>query len=514
MNRRKFLTQTTSAVLAASACSLPRALAASTETVGRKNILLIYVEQLQQNVASFNGGPAKTPNLEKFAAQSVNFRGACTTAGLCSPSRAALMTGRLGHRTGLEDNCTGWHGANKPLSLKETTLIEWTRKKDYVVGYYGKWHLGIDGPILRGAQEYPAGGFDRVANPGKARRPDFSMAKRYYGKKDLAEKPGFYSTAEGAYEVTPTRAVAQNGAKFLAEAAKGDKPFFLTLSFNAVHPPYQLPRPYSEMYDWRQTKLPINLHDTFTNKPSYQNEIMWPFHDTGHMSDTDWQRCIAFYHGYVTMLDRGLGEVFDALQASGQADNTLVVVVADHGDMTGAHNRFDKGPYCYDEVMRIPLLVRWPGAQPRVVERHVHNADVNQTIVEWAGLKPDNPNIDSRSLKPLIDRGDAGWHSPDESFYFYELYNGLWWGVRAIRTKQFKYCFNPAGIDELYDLGGDPGELENLIDTPAMLSRQKELQQRLLTYLEQIGDVVVGSRLRAHVKASTSEKTAHPPVND
>src|ERR1043166_2671788 len=102
MNRRTFLTQATAPLLAGSP-SPP----AGGE---RKNILLIYMEQFQHNVASFAGGPARTPNLEKLAAEAVNFRTACTTTALCSPARAALFTGRLGHRTALEDNCYGWHG--------------------------------------------------------------------------------------------------------------------------------------------------------------------------------------------------------------------------------------------------------------------------------------------------------------------------------------------------------------------------------------------------------------------
>src|SRR5581483_5090155 len=116
MNRRDFLTQSAAPLLQTSGPT----------PVGREpgNVLLIYVEQLQHDVASFNGGPARTPNLEKLAAQAVNFRTACTTTALCSPARAALFTGRLGHRTRLEDNCYVWHSPVTALDLKHTTLIE------------------------------------------------------------------------------------------------------------------------------------------------------------------------------------------------------------------------------------------------------------------------------------------------------------------------------------------------------------------------------------------------------
>ena len=106
----------------------------------------------------------------------------------------------------------------------------------------------------------------------------------------------------------------------------------------------------------------------------------------------------------------------------------MVIVIADHGDMNGAHNRFDKGPYCYDEIVRIPLLVRAPGVRARKVDRHVSSIDLNRTLTEWMGLEPDSPNVDSRSLLGLMERGDAGWDAPDQAFYRYEWYNGLWFG--------------------------------------------------------------------------------------
>jgi hypothetical protein len=98
-----------------------------------------------------------------------------------------------------------------------------------------------------------------------------------------------------------------------------------------------------------------------------------------------------------------------------------------------------------------------------------------------------------------MERGDSAWTTPDEAFHRYEWYNGLWFGVRAIRTPVFKYCFNPAGVDELYDLGKDPGELNNCIDTPAVATTQRDLEDRLLAHLDQLGDMLVAGRLREYL---------------
>jgi arylsulfatase A-like enzyme len=464
----------------------------------RRNILLLYCEQFQHDIASFAGGPARTPHLETLAGDSVVFRTACTNAGLCSPNRSALFTGRLGHRTGLDDNCNVWHSRLEGLDPRHTTLIEWARRKNYFIGYYGKWHLGADGPILRGADRYPANGLERDRQPGKTRKPDFQAPKRYYDKtRTFTEKPGFYNTEKGTYEACHTAQIARQGAAFLKEAATVQRPFFLTLSFNAVHPPYQVPAPYNTMYNWRDIALPASVHDDFRGKPAYQNDIMWPFHDTAHMSDDDWRRAMAFYRGFVTLLDRGVGEVFDAVKAHGLWDDTLIVFVADHGDMCGAHNRFDKGPYCYDEIMRVPLVVRVPGAKGRQVRRHVCSVDINRTLADWAGFEPDIPNADSRSLLPLIERGDAGWTGPDEAFYRYEWYDGLWFGIRAMRTPDHKFCFNPAGVDELYDLRQDPAERHNLAGTLETKSIENDLARRLLGHLEQCGDALAAAKLKA-----------------
>ncbi|MFB3826774.1 MAG: sulfatase-like hydrolase/transferase [Bryobacteraceae bacterium] len=483
MNRRSFLTG------AAGAAFAPHP---------RRNVLLIYCEQLQHGAGSFAGGPARTPNLEKLAAASAVFRTACTTTGLCSPSRAALFTGRLGHRTALDDNCGVWHSRLDALDPRQTTLLEWARRKNCFTGCYGKWHLGPDGPIQRGVDRYPASGFERNRLRAKTQKPDFEAPKRYYDKtRAFPEKPGFYQTQKGGYEQSPTAQVARQAAAFLKEAAGARRPFFLTVSFTAVHPPYHVPEPFDRMYGWRAIELPASVHDTFRGKPPYQNDIMWPFHDTAHMSEDDWRRAIAYYRGFVSVLDRGVGEVLDAAKAHGLWKDTLVVFVADHGDMCAAHNRFDKGPYCYDEVLRIPLLVRAPGAAPREVRRHVSSIDLNRTIAEWAGWEPDAPNTDSRSLLPLIERGDPGWSGPDQAFYRYEWYDGLWFGIRAIRTHDFKYCFNPAGVDELYDLRKDPAEMHNLAGAPGAQSVENEMARRLLAHLEECGDAAAAAKMRA-----------------
>lgn len=453
----------------------------------KKNVLFILCDQFQFNVASYCNGSAQTPNLDKLARQSVNFLSACTTTALCSPARSALFTGRWGHRTGVDDNCNVWHSRLNGLDLEQTTLIDWAREKDYFQGYFGKWHLGSNGPARRGVTRFPNNGTE-VGN-SKTQRPNFDITKKYYEKgKVFEEKPEFYGTAKGTYEDTYTKQLATQGIEFLNEATKTKLPFYLTVSFPGPHHPYIIPKEYANMYDYKKVELPKNFHDSYINKPQYQSDVFWYTCDVGHMTEDDWRKANTYYWGYITMIDRAIGEILDALKKNGLWENTLIVFTTDHGDMVGAHGRYDKGPYAYDEVMRIPMLIRVPNQPAHEINRQVSLMDLNQTLVEWMNLNPTQPNVDSRSLFPLIKNGDEGWNTPDEAFYCYEWYNGLWFGIRTIRTPEFKYSWNAVGIDELYDLKNDPIEMNNIINASSIIETKKLLQNKLLNYLKQTED--------------------------
>jgi arylsulfatase A-like enzyme len=240
--------------------------------------------------------------------ESVHFSTACTTTGLCSPSRAAMLTGRLGHRTGLDDNCHVWHSRLMGLDHNQTTLLEWAREKDYLVGYFGKWHLGPDGPIRRGVHRFTREGFERGRTlPDK---PDFERIKRYYDKdREFNEKPEYYATRKGSYADTPTKQKADDAIAFLNDAKGSELPFFLTASFNAPHPPYVAPKPYGTLYDHSKIKLPASLNESIERKPKYQRDPLWYWHDLGHMNEKDWRKSTSHYWGLVSMIDKAVGEI-------------------------------------------------------------------------------------------------------------------------------------------------------------------------------------------------------------
>ncbi len=467
------------------------------------NVLLLLIDDLRADLAGFAGGPAATPNLDRLQKEAVYFTHAMTTTGLCSPARAALFTGRLGHRQGVDDNVRTWHSRNTGLSLTQTTLVEWAREQGYFVGFIGKWHLGRYDAFRRGAHRTQSSDLDEGGVYGVSNtRPDFEAVRRYYDtSQTYEEKPGFYAVQGKTFEDAPVSKKVKAATEFLREARQMKTPFFLTITTNLTHPPYVPPADYARQYDPANIVLPANLNDPYENKPPYHRDIMWPFHDLGHMTEQDWRRARAYALAELTLLDDAVGRILAAVEENGFKENTAVIFVSDQGSMLGEHGLFDKGPYAYDELMRIPLLVRMPGIRPKRVERQVSIIDLNHTLVDWMGLAPSRPGIDSRSLMPLLRGGDSGMQGPDEAFYRYEWYNGRWFGVRTIRTPEAKYSWNPAGPDELYDLKRDPLEIRNLALEGSYREVLRDLQQRLLAHLETVEDPLFGE-MKRYVEAS------------
>ena len=458
----------------------------------KPNVLILFFDDMRFDSFSYRGGPVPTPNIDALAAQSTRFNMAMTTTGLCSPSRAALFTGRWGHRTGLDDNVELWHSRLTELDPAQGGIIRRAKDAGYYVGYIGKWHLGANGPQKRGADF--VGAFEK--DDKEALRPytphkDLARVRDYLaGERDAnGEKHQYYQTLPGTYEDSITGHKVRSGQEFLRAAAKDNRPFFGVVSFQQPHPPYRVPEPYASMFDPAKVKLPANHLAERVNKPLSQEYPYWPWHDVRHMTDTDWREARAHYYGAIAMIDRAVGELIQTAKDEGIYDDLHIIFLGDQGSMIGEHGLYDKAAYAYDELMRIPLLVRDPDVAPRTVNRHVSLMDIPATMTEWMDLKPDGPS-DGRSLTPLMTKGDdAMSDAEDKAIYAYEWYNGAWFGLRAIRTKNHKYVWNPGDRhDELYDLKNDPGEVTNLAGKPAYRNILNSLRRDLLVQLRQVDD--------------------------
>ncbi|WP_078086086.1 sulfatase-like hydrolase/transferase [Microbulbifer mangrovi] len=478
------------ASVAAIAATPPKSDQATSE---RENVLILMFDDMRFDTFSYRDGPVSTPNIDTLAEESVRFDNAMTTTGLCSPSRAAMFTGRWGHRTGLDDNVGLYHSRLSELDLSEGGLIARAKDAGYFVGYVGKWHLGPQGVRLRGA-DYTAE--IKEAKWPRNMRPftPYDIAKDVAGYKEGkvapdGEKKEYYQTLPGTYEDTHTYDKVKAGQEMLRIAAKEKRPFFGVISFDQPHPPYRVPEPYASMFDPGSLELPANHLSKRVNKPMSQDDAWWPWHDVSHMTATDWLKMRAYYYGAMAMIDRAVGEILEAARETGLYDNMTIVFVGDQGSMLGEHSLYDKGPYAYDELMRMPLLIRDPQVNSKSVTRQVSMLDIAPTLAEVMHLQEDGVQ-DGRSLRALMEKGDAADKGrKDTALYAYEWYNGGWFGIRALRTPEMKFVWNPGDSrDELYDLVKDPVEMENLADNKAYRKELKAMAKLMRAELERTED--------------------------
>jgi len=474
------------------------------EVEKKPNVLVLMFDDMRFDTFSYRGGPVNTPNIDQLAAESTRFDNAMSTTGLCSPSRAAFYTGRWGHKTGLDDNVELYSTRLAELDLKEGGLLRRASKSGYLVGHVGKWHLGARGTELRGVEIDLAHGHESRKRYSRVYTPyaKVSQVEGYYeGKLDNNnEKHEYYKTLEGGYKDTNAYKKVVAGKKMLKQMAQDDRPFFGVVSFNQPHPAYRVPEPYASMFDPKTVALPKNHLAKRIHKPLAQDGIWWPWHDVGHMNDMDWRKARSFYYGAISMVDDMVGELIQTAKDEGIYDDLHIVLLGDQGSMLGEHSLYDKGPYAYDELMRMPLLIKNPSVAPKVVTRQVSLLDVTPTLSNWMGLASDG-DVDGHSLIPLMEQGDkAEAGQPDTALYAYEWYNGAWFGIRAIRTPEFKFVWNPGdNRDEFYDLRNDPYELVNQVNNKKYKAERKMMVALLMDELARVEDPSL-KKLEYHAK--------------
>jgi arylsulfatase A-like enzyme len=392
------------------------------------------------------------------------------------------------------DNYGVGYSLQRPLDGGLRIWIEAGADAGYRVGYFGKWHLGPDGPRERGAAE-SSRAIDARQVPFDEKPGGHSyaaVAARYAEERRrlVSGNPPFYGELPGGREQTHAFRLVEEVRGFLERHAHsgGTTPFLLTASFTGPHFPHYLPGSYARRYLPEEVPLPASLGDDFAGKPWFHRVPWWPSMDTAPFDEAEWRRAIAYTWGHMTMVDEAIGCVLDLLAKHGHDQDTAVLFAADHGDMCGEHNRFDKAAYFYEEVLRIPLCVHLPGAGPAVNAAPVSFIDLGTTLFHLLGEQDHGAATDGRDLSPLVgtNRVPSDWD--DAAYASYHLYNGISFECRCVRTATHKYVWNPQDVDELYDLDRDPAELTNLIDRRDYACVRAELSAQLRSWLLAAGD--------------------------
>jgi arylsulfatase A-like enzyme len=483
----------------------------------RPNILILLADQLRADVVGVNGSPiCRTPNLDALAAAGTSFRRAYTTTPLCTPARAALFTGRYPHSNGLTANTQYPDTPTPRLHEDERTLFEHLAAAGYRVGYTGKWHLSVADESIeahrRGVTDFFNGHACTRTQLERLNLPPRDDARRATQRTMRGDHPPMSGVTPYPTEYQLDACIAAQASHLIRQyRADGlgtpDRPFALVCSLHGPHFPIEVPEPFASLYDPASVPKPASFDDTFEGKPQGQRTHPW-LQLASHLSWPEWQRVIAHYWGFVTFIDSLFGQVLGALNEAGLYEQTIVFATADHGEMAGHHRMFDKGPYFYEDVMRVPAIWRWPShvaasGLPTTAHSHV---DVVPTLLDLAGLPParQTPAFQGESLAsvlrpPFSPVPPADSPDPNVAEKTAEPGVGAYRPVfaetnvgdqpnpqidaRMVVSGSWKYVLRTDDVpEELYELSTDPDELTNLAsrsDCPeARLAEMRSLLTR------------------------------------
>jgi arylsulfatase A-like enzyme len=453
------------------------------------NLLIVLFDQLRYDVV--DSDLCDTPNLDRLRREGTWFEQHYTPTSLCSPARASLMTGLYAHNHGVLNNVHGRTAVVHDLSSDHPTLGELLSAAGYHTGYVGKWHLGT----ARGASQR---GFDDVRFPEGDQDPKLASALEDYAdsmvytrtRHDRGHKFALYLEEPVPSSVVPAYLAFQEAIGLLESYATRRDPFCLVVSFPEPHHPTILTKEFIDRYDPEAIPPWPSSNDTFERK-TRANEALLHHYGVADFTWDDWAPVVARYLATVTMLDDIVGELLAELEQRDLAEDTMVLVTADHGDMLGNHRLFNKGPVMYEDVYRIPLLVRpqgapGPGAGRRVDELTSH-LDVLPTLAELSRMTLPPRLRGSASLLPWLN----GQQPPDWRTSLMCEFHGDEFGLysqRMVRRGTDKLVYNPNDLCELYDLASDPHELRNRAYDDEMKEHRIDLEAELLELMRATGD--------------------------
>lgn len=455
------------------------------------NILLILLDQWRFDTLGANDASrCRTPYLDALAGNSLRCTRAYTPIAICSSARASLLTGLYPHAHGMMNNCHEPDALLPDLPASLPTFSKALRAAGYSTGYSGKWHAGrFLGPDSQGFQH--TGGtvseYHQYRDALGLPLEPLLGADAVYG--DIGRLRMLLSGTEmNPVEHSYSAFVVDESLRILDGLQEKGAPFLMQVSFEGPHHPYLVPEPFASQYDPASIEPWESFADTFAGKPAI-HELQMRRRGVHNWTWEQWAPVVAKYLGFVSHLDEQIGRLVDALSARGLADNTLLVISADHGDFAGGHRQFNKGPLMYEDIYHVPMIVRWPnGNLPSgsVYDGFLRLLDLGPTFLDAAGVELDWPSHGT-SLLPNW-RGEA---TPEPDVY--TQYHGDEWGLysqRMVRNERYKLIYNAQDRSELYDLKLDPAELTNVHSHPGYREVRLELETDLLRWMNTTEDPI------------------------
>lgn len=465
----------------------------------KTNILLITSDQQHWHTLGYNNPNIDTPNLDRLAAQGTVFERAYCPNPTCSPTRASILTGKYPSQHGC-------YSLGTKLPESEQTVGDLLMEAGYRTSLIGKAHL----QPLRSTDDYtsleayptlqdldfwrtfdePFYGFEHVELTRN--HTDEAHVGQHYALwlqeqgcdswRDYFRSPTGNNDSQKHKWLIPEKYhygtwIAQRTMERLTTHSENAENFFLWASFFDPHPDYLVPEPWDTVYDPSQIDVPHEVageHDknpphfqlTQTPHPDFsawdepEGNAMHGFHS--HLHDSaELAQDIAIYYGMVSLMDKQIGQILDHLDALGLTESTLVVFTSDHGHLFGQHGLIAKGPFHYEDLLRVPMITRLPQQIPAA-----QRSDSLQSLVDLAPTFLRFADIDIPRTMSGVDQSSV-WQLPDQSVRDHVIvenhHQPTTLNLRTYINDRYKltvYVGHEYG--ELFDLQNDPAEIDNL----------------------------------------------------
>jgi arylsulfatase A-like enzyme len=440
----------------------------------RPNILFIFADdQTFHSINALGNDEVITPNLDRLAKKGTTFTRSYNMGGwngaVCIASRSMLLTGQYLWNAYKVDSLMRINAYQEPL------LSDLMAREGYDTYMSGKWHVKQEADSVFQVV--------RHARPGMPNQTE-SGYNRPKNEKDTSwlpwdkSKEGFWKGGKHWSEV-----LKDDALDYIDSAKQKENPFFIYLAFNAPHDPRQSPKAFVDRYPLENVAMPINYLPEYPYKEemgsgeNLRDERLAPFPRTEHAVKAHRQE----YYAIITHMDEQIGEILNALKASGKADNTYIFFSADHGLSVGQHGLIGK-QNMYEHSMRVPLIVAGPDIpKGKKIDAPVYLQDIMPSILELANAeKPQE--VDFKSLLPLIK-------GKQQAKQYEAIYGAYRMHQRMIMKDNMKLIAYPnANILRLYNLEKDALEMEDLADEEGYADIKLELFDELKRLQKQMND--------------------------
>lgn len=449
-----------------------------------RNVVFVLSDDHRYDFMGFMAeAPAflETPAMDLMAREGAHLENAFVSTSLCSPSRASILTGRYMHHHRVVDN-------QRPVPAGTEFFPQYLQRGGYTTAFIGKWHMGHE-------QDDPRPGFDHWVS-FRGQGTYFDPELNVNGKRRQ-------------YQGYTTDVLTDHALHWLQEERQPGKPFFLYLSYKAVHYPFQPAPRHDDRYSHEAIDYPETMANTERNyrtQPHWVRERRYSIHGIDHMetgafdSDPvpDFNQLYRNYAEAVHGLDENLGRLLGYLNETGLSKETLVIYMGDNGFELGEHGFYDKRD-AFEESIRVPMLAYAPGMiRPGTkITEMVQNIDVAATVLDACNVPiPASAAMDGRSFLPLLKNESIPWRDHVLYEYHWEWNFPATPTTFAIRTDRYKYVFYHGVWDDnaFYDLETDPLERHNLIHVPGYRDRIRSMKDQMFGELEASGALALPVR--------------------